>query len=84
MWWNESSGWWFVMPWLMVVFWVAVIWLALILFRGLASRPSGEGDRPERPEAILDRRYARGEIDEDEYRRRRKILSGTEAAGRQR
>ncbi|HEU0042656.1 MAG TPA: SHOCT domain-containing protein [Jiangellaceae bacterium] len=84
MWWNDSSGWWFVMPLLMVVFWVGVIWLVVSVFRGLVARPSGEGGRPERPEEILARRYARGQIDEDEYRRRRDILSGTEHAGDQR
>lgn len=83
MWWNDSSGWWFVMPLLMVAFWVAVIWLAMSVFRGLAGRPSAEGGRPERPEEVLARRYARGEIDEDEYRRRRDILSGTAQAGDQ-
>ena len=84
MWWNDSSGWWFVMPLLMVVFWVAVIWLAVSVVRGLAARPSGEDGRLERPEEILARRYARGEIDEDEYWRRRDILSGSEHAGDQR
>lgn len=83
MWWNDSSGWWFVMPLLMVAFWVAVIWLAMSVFRGLAGRPSAEGGHPERPEEVLARRYARGEIDEDEYRRRRDILSGTAQAGDQ-
>jgi hypothetical protein len=55
-WWNDSSGWWFVMPLLMVVFWVGVIWLVVSVFRGLVARPSGEGGRPERPEEILARR----------------------------
>jgi putative membrane protein len=81
MWSNDSSGWWVVMPLLMVVFWVAVIWLAVSFIRGLAGRPSGERDRLERPEEILAQRYARGEIDEDEYRRRLEILSGTKHAG---
>jgi hypothetical protein len=51
MWWNDSSSssWWFVMPLLMVAFWVAVIWLAVSVLRRLAGRPSGERDRPERP-----------------------------------
>lgn len=84
MWWNDSSSWWFVMPLLMVAFWVAVIWVAVSVFQRLAGRPSGERDRPERPEEILARRYARGEIDEDEYRRRRDILRGAERAGDQR
>ena len=84
MWWNDSSGWWFVMPLLIVVFWAGVVWLVVSVIRGVAARPSGEAVRPARPEEILDRRYARGEIDEDEYRPRRDILSGSEHAGDQR
>ena len=84
MWWNDSAGWWVVMPFVMVVFWVAVIWLAVSFFQGRFGRPSGERDRSERLEEILAQRYARGEIDEDEYRRRLAILSGTKHAGDQR
>jgi putative membrane protein len=69
------------MPLLMVAFWVAVIWLAVRLIRGLSGRPPGERDRPGRPEDVLAQRYARGEIGEDEYRRRLDILRGTQRAG---
>jgi putative membrane protein len=41
---------------------------------GLAG---GTGVRPDDPLEILRQRYARGEIDEDEYARRRKTLTGT-------
>ena len=43
-------------------FWLAVIWGAVALYRRLT------GGRD--PEAILARRFAGGEIDEEEYRRR--------------
>jgi putative membrane protein len=38
--------------------------------------PSGAPGRDDDPLRILDRRFASGEIDEDEYQRRRKVLSG--------
>jgi putative membrane protein len=79
--WNDSSGWWVVMPLATVLFWGAVIWLVVIFVRGLSGRPSGDG--AERPDEILARRYARGEIDEDEYRRRLDTLRGTARAGGQ-
>jgi putative membrane protein len=71
------------MPFLMVVFWIAVIWLAVTFVQAFAGRPSGERHRLERPEVVLARRYARGEIDEDEYRRRFDVLSGGEHVGTQ-
>jgi putative membrane protein len=79
MWWNDNSGWWVLMPLMMVVFWGAVIWLVMSFVRGSSGRPSG--DRAEDPEGILAQRYARGEIDEDEYRRRLDILRGTQRPG---
>jgi len=65
MWPHDSHmGWmWFAWP-LGIVLLIVLIWA---LARGAAppSRPDGES-----PEAILERRYARGEIDEEEYHRR--------------
>ena len=58
---------------LMVLFWLVVIglivWLVVVaLGRGTRREPSGEADE-DRAESILRERYARGEIDEDTYRR---------------
>ena len=78
--WNDSSGWWVVMPLAMVLFWGAVVWLVVTFVRGLSARPSGEG--AQRPDEILARRYARGEIDKDEYRRRLDTLRTDRAGGR--
>jgi putative membrane protein len=38
--------------------------------------PAGAGPRPDDPLEILRQRYARGEIDEEEYARRKATLSG--------
>ncbi|WP_306322098.1 MULTISPECIES: SHOCT domain-containing protein [unclassified Streptomyces] len=77
---HDFSGWdWFAMSAGMALFWVLVIAVGVLLFRVL-SRPEGAGTPPRsvsiRPEEVLAERFARGEIDEDEYRRRLSVLSG--------
>jgi putative membrane protein len=47
---------------------VAVVWAVM---RAAAPQPRGD---QETPEAILKRRYARGEVDREEYERRLKDL----------
>ena len=53
---------------LMTLFWIgliaAIVWAVVALFPG-----RGQGDEPaaERPDEILDRRLARGELDPDTY-----------------
>lgn len=60
----------------MLVFWVGVI--ALIVW---ALRNVGDNkvrlDRPNRPIDLLEERYARGEIDSDEFHARRSELERT-------
>lgn len=53
-----------------VVFWVALVALAVFLVVRL-SRPR---ERPSDAKAILDERFARGEIDAEEYRSRLDLL----------
>ncbi len=91
MYWAGHAGWgagaWIVMALLMVAFWAAVAWIIVVLVR--RDRPAGgppgppPGAPPPVPQgsgtaalAILDERFARGELDEDEYRRRRAVLTG--------
>lgn len=61
--------------WMMVgqaIFWVALA--AVVIFAIVRlGRPA---DRRGGPEAILDERLARGEIDAEEYRARRALLTG--------
>jgi putative membrane protein len=69
--WEWHSGWaWWWMGVAMLVFWALVAWVVVTLVR--------QSDRgsPETPGAreILDARYARGEIDDDEYRRRSELI----------
>jgi putative membrane protein len=47
---------------------------AVLIARSLAQRTSHAGSSG--PLQILEERYARGEIDEDEFRKRREVLRG--------
>jgi putative membrane protein len=68
------SGWgWFAMSLNMILFWALVIAAAVLLYRAFGrgeghTRPSSPA--PPSPEQVLAERFARGEIDEDEYKRR--------------
>ena len=78
MWWHDGwSGWWFVMPLMMVVFWVAVVCVVVSFMQGRPGPDPTSGTRPAGPEEVLAQRYARGEIDDDEYSHRLDILHGT-------
>ena len=73
MWWMHDWGWWWLlMPIPMLVFWGLVIWAVVALVRGSSqsARPAARLDA----ESVLAERYARGEIDAQEYRERRTAL----------
>lgn len=71
--WQGDWGWgaWLVMSLGMLAFWTLVIWLFLN-----AGRTSQDAVTPSErePEKTLANRFARGEIDEDEYHRRSDTL----------
>jgi putative membrane protein len=73
---HGMGGWGYLFPGLMWLgFWVLVVVAVVLLFRGRSGsqpdRPAGQPDRrPDSAERVLADRYARGEIDDDEYRRR--------------
>jgi putative membrane protein len=64
---DGGDGWWFLWP-LVPLFWIIVAALVIrfVAFRGRHRDPSPL----ERAQGILAERYARGEIDGEEYRRR--------------
>ena len=77
MWWNDGVGWggWILMTLLMVAFWGLVIFGIVAIFRGLRDEGRTTAQRHERnPEQILDERFARGEIDAEEYHARQHVL----------
>lgn len=75
MWWGNDWGWgaWVAMSVMMVAFWAFVGWMLYMVVRGTGW--AGSWGRPRTAKDVLDERYARGEIDEEEYRHRRELLS---------
>ncbi len=72
MYWNGSGDWgwaaWLAMGFMMLLFWGVVLGAVVVLARGAlpgAARPDVAG-----PERLLAERFARGEIDTDEYHAR--------------
>ena len=77
---NSMSGWGYALMTIsMVLFWGLVIAgvVALIRYLGRSGQQGGAGPAPYTPEQLLAQRFAQGEIDEDEYRRRLDILHGS-------
>ncbi|MFD8764953.1 SHOCT domain-containing protein [Streptomyces mirabilis] len=84
---HDVGGWgWFAMSVGTILFWALIITFGVLLHRALA-RPGGSGDRSDArppgpsPEQFLAERFARGEIDEDEYHRRLAVLRETTGSG---
>ncbi|SFD94375.1 putative membrane protein [Blastococcus tunisiensis] len=84
MFWGDHglSGWgWVGMVTGMVLFWGFLLALVVVLVRSLnRSAGQAQGPRPS-PEQLLGERFARGEIDEEEYRRRLAALTGSDRGG---
>jgi putative membrane protein len=86
MYWDHMSGWgWAWMGAGSIVFWALLIAGIVALIRYTRTtgtdRESGRFSRPT-PEQLLAERYARGEIDETEYRQRLDTLTAAGAGGR--
>jgi len=77
MWWYVGSGWggWLAMGLMMVVTWGLLIFGGVAVWRAVSRTDRGPrpADTPT-PERLLDERFARGEIDVDEYTHRRELL----------
>lgn len=71
--WGWGTGWSWVGMTMMLVFWIGVAALVVWTVRTLAG---SRQERRDDPEQILRERYARGQIDEDEFNRRLEHLRG--------
>ena len=82
---GMTSWGWFVMSLSTLLFWALVVGVGVLLFRTLTRPvPPGTGHGTwhrtlpgNDPERILAERYARGEIDDEEYHRRLTTLRGS-------
>lgn len=73
MYWNDGSlGWggWIVMVLSMAAFWGLLFWAAIAVIRAAPRSDAARSDVAASPEDLLAARFARGDIDEDEYRSR--------------
>ncbi|HUF52756.1 MAG TPA: SHOCT domain-containing protein [Dehalococcoidia bacterium] len=75
---HDGWGWWMVIGWIwMVVFWGLIIWAVY----AIVSRLGGSGDRSSGGSnaiAILEERFARGEITREEFDEMRGTLTGAQ------
>jgi putative membrane protein len=76
--WNVDGGAWLGMSLGMLVWLVLAVVVIWLIVRGLIAleRTRTEGGANSRPDEILRERFARGEIDPDEFERRLALLHG--------
>ena len=61
----------------MILFWGLIIAAIVVLARGVGARPGGSGLVERTPLDTLRERYAKGEIDKNEFeQKRRDLLAG--------
>jgi putative membrane protein len=69
---HDGFGWWMLFGGIsMILFWGVLVWVAIVAVRSLSGTP---GRREEDPEEIARRRFAAGEISEEEFRRIQRAL----------
>ena len=75
--WVGDIGWagWTVMAVCMLAFWTGVIYLVAALFRADRARGPAGIDHEADPLRVLEERFARGDIDSEEFVARRQILT---------
>ncbi len=70
---GYGMGWGWFGPILMIAFWILVILGIVYLVKALAGK-GASSSKEETPLDILKKRYARGEIDAEEFSKRKKDL----------
>ncbi len=86
--WNDGWDSWWWMAVMMIVFWGGLIWIAVALTRRgdhTTDPPTSTTVPPPIPQAaeeILAERFARGEIDSDDYHQRVDILQHGQAVSK--
>lgn len=74
--WSNGMGWggWVMMTLIMVGFWSIVVVGLVAIFRGTRDTGPAITTSGRTPMEILDERFARGEIEADEYHARQDVL----------
>lgn len=75
-WYGGGIGWggWLMMVFAMVAFWAVVAFVVVALFRNMGRSSEGHARGERDAMKILDERFARGEIDQEEFQARRQAL----------
>jgi putative membrane protein len=68
-------GWGWFMPIFMILFWGLIIWGVVALVRGLGQPRDSDSSKADSALEVLKRRYARGEINKEEYEEKKKDLA---------
>lgn len=75
-WWGSNSF--FGMPWIGmiigIIFWLLVLYGVFVLISTIAKRGTRSDGKEESAMDILKKRYARGEIDAEEFARKKKDI----------
>ncbi|MCX5998711.1 MAG: SHOCT domain-containing protein [Chloroflexi bacterium] len=73
--WHEGIRWWLILAWVLrVVFWGAIVGLIAWLVVAV-TRHSASSDGKDNPLAIVKQRYAKGEINREEFEQIKRDLS---------
>lgn len=75
-WYYGNAGWgsWLPTALMMTVIWAALIFAGVALFRGLRRETPALPTGPANAQRLLNERFARGEIDADDYQTRSDLL----------
>lgn len=78
------NGWGYALMTIVMIAFCALVIIAIVALVRYLGRGTGHTTTPRSstPEQVLGERFARGEIDEEEYRRRLNALRGTQTTGR--
>ena len=71
---GMGAGDWVAMSVMMALLWGLVILIGVMIFRGTGQGRGGDDNRGRGALEILDERFARGEIDREEYEARKAVL----------
>jgi len=73
--WNDGSGYsWFLMLPMMLLIWGLIIAAIIYIFRGSKNTTTATTRNHDNGEIILAERFAKGDIDEEEYKKRLTVL----------
>ena len=71
----DGFSWWWFMPIFFILFWGLVIWGIVALVRGLSGSRGSDSSKADSALEVLKRRYARGEINKEEYEEKKEDLT---------